>query len=348
MTDKDNSWKPDAVYTWIPPQIVCPRCHASVAALHVMEELVPLGTPELKAAAVAAKPPTKAVAKALRQVNRVYPCTCQVTSLWAEAYREEIDRRRHGLPGKDIRLVKIEELVAKKQMLLNEVGGLYAQLANAASPKAEKLIERNLVVKVDELLSLEPEIISHLKPVELSASTREWAEANGFVLPDNYFVLKASSAKSKPEKNSKSWSKKKVVPMSPGGYATPIEFMERDVVSNTFVKVGDVYCDEANRIYGVVTAVNVDEVPPRVSVLTVDERDVAFSDLAKNAKQGLKQLLTLMAANRVAEIEAEKLEQLNRQREEERQRLEKEKAWKLFQAQFKRRKSRILPPRHLS
>ena len=166
------------------PQITCPNCNSLCYGLKDACEMLPPVHPTKFN-----QLPTTAPSK-IEDVGpvvltwRVSPCGCQVSQEWVSAYAKELTNRKLGHPAQVVVAMTSEELAAKKQRLERDITQLYKAVEfdaeHGAGPTVVRKHERDLVVKVDELMKLCPGPHNKkIKPINLMQETIAWMRMRG-------------------------------------------------------------------------------------------------------------------------------------------------------------------------
>jgi hypothetical protein len=165
------------------PEVACPNCHKPVTGFagtspvrlgdhsRIVREDVHVGIPH----------------KLNSSVDWVlHPCYCRVHQYWADQFVKEMDRRKRGLVPRTVSMLTGEEKEEMVELIEKQLTELYARREAAITAGMEsqrERIERELLLKVQELSILTPGAHNSLQPVLLAAKVTEWAQSQGLATP---------------------------------------------------------------------------------------------------------------------------------------------------------------------
>lgn len=115
-----------------------------------------------------------------------YPCYCRVHPYWAMKFFEEMGRRDRGLVARSVDDLTLEDRQGLADKLHEEIAELYdrREAAITAGMNDQRArVERNLLLKVQDLSVLVPDSHKALPPVLLDAVVVRWAQSQGLAMP---------------------------------------------------------------------------------------------------------------------------------------------------------------------
>lgn len=115
-----------------------------------------------------------------------FPCYCRVHPFWAMKFFEEMGRRDRGLAAKSVDDLTLEDRQTLADKLHEEIDELYDRreaAITAGMNEQRARVERDLLLKVQDLSILVPESHKALPPVLLDSEVVKWAQSQGMAIP---------------------------------------------------------------------------------------------------------------------------------------------------------------------
>ena len=116
----------------------------------------------------------------------VFPCYCRVNQYWADDFVREMASRKAGNAPREVQGLNKRAMQAARLDLEKSIATLYDRreaAMNTGLDTQREALERELLVKINELSSLHPGAYNHLPPVLLAAKVTQWAKDQGMATP---------------------------------------------------------------------------------------------------------------------------------------------------------------------
>lgn len=173
---------PDALLAPLP--IMCPGCNQPVRGFTGAEQARDTRTVGGAAGAANANLPSNLLRGRLAYI--LYPCYCRVDAYWMSAMAEEMERRRRGLPAREVSAVSHVDREQRVAGLMSRITALYSErdaAVQSGQQSRQNAVERDLLTLISELCVISPGAQRALPAMLLTSTNEEWARRNNMARP---------------------------------------------------------------------------------------------------------------------------------------------------------------------